>query len=92
MDFRHSEDQLAFYKSVLDFAAENVEPGAHERDVEGRFDRDLWSKLGGFGSSDFRCPNSTGAREPTSSRPAWRSRLWPKVEPTRGWALALVRT
>ena len=42
MDFRHTEDQLAFYKSVKDFAGRVVEPGAHERDVEGRFDRDVW--------------------------------------------------
>ena len=29
MDFRHTEEQLAFYKSVKDFAARVVEPGAH---------------------------------------------------------------
>jgi alkylation response protein AidB-like acyl-CoA dehydrogenase len=66
MDFRHSDEQLAFYKSVRDFAAENVEPGAHERDVDGRFDRDLWAKLGQFGRSDFRSPRIMGAPVPTS--------------------------
>jgi hypothetical protein len=35
MDFRHTEEQLAFYKSVKDFATSVVEPGAHERDVNG---------------------------------------------------------
>jgi alkylation response protein AidB-like acyl-CoA dehydrogenase len=60
MDFRHSEEQLAFYKSVFDFAGENVEPGAHERDVEGRFDRDLWSKLGEFGLLGLPVPERYG--------------------------------
>ena len=60
MDFRHSEEQLAFYKSVLDFAAENVEPGAHQRDVEGRFDRDLWIKLGEFGLLGLPIPEEFG--------------------------------
>ncbi|MFN2525287.1 MAG: acyl-CoA dehydrogenase family protein [Actinomycetota bacterium] len=49
MDFNHSEEQLAFYKSVRDFAARIVEPGAHDRDVEGRFDRAVWDQLGDFG-------------------------------------------
>ncbi|MGH2751459.1 MAG: acyl-CoA dehydrogenase family protein [Actinomycetota bacterium] len=60
MDFRHSEEQLAFYKSVHDFAAGVVEPGAHERDVEGRFDRDLWSKLGDFGLLGLPVPERYG--------------------------------
>ena len=49
MDFRFSEEQIAFYKSVKDFAARVVEPGAHDRDVQGRFDRDVWDALGDFG-------------------------------------------
>jgi alkylation response protein AidB-like acyl-CoA dehydrogenase len=60
MDFRHSEEQLAFYKSVHDFAAENVEPGAHERDVEGRFDHDLWDMLGEFGLLGLPIPEEYG--------------------------------
>ena len=60
MDFRHSEEQLSFYKSVHDFAAENVEPGAHERDVDGRFDRDLWTKLGEFGLLGLPIPEEYG--------------------------------
>ena len=60
MDFRHSEDQLGFYKSVHDFAAANVEPGAHERDVEGRFDRVLWNKLGDFGLLGLPIPEKYG--------------------------------
>jgi acyl-CoA dehydrogenase len=60
MDFRHSDEQLAFYKSVHAFAAENVEPGAHKRDVDGRFDRDLWAKLGQFGLLGLPIPEEYG--------------------------------
>jgi len=63
MDFRHSEEQLAFYKSVHDFAASNVEPGAHERDVEGRFDRVLWDKLGDFGLLGLPIPATYGGSD-----------------------------
>lgn len=60
MDFRHSEEQLAFYKSVKDFAAEVVAPGAHERDVEGRFDREVWDALGDFGLLGLPIPEEYG--------------------------------
>jgi hypothetical protein len=39
MDLRHSNEQLEFYRSVKELASAMVEPGAHQRDVEGRFDR-----------------------------------------------------
>jgi alkylation response protein AidB-like acyl-CoA dehydrogenase len=60
MDFRHTEEQLAFYKSVKDLAAEVVEPGAHDRDVEGRFDRDVWDALGEFGLLGLPVPEEYG--------------------------------
>ena len=60
MDFRHSDEQLAFYASVRDFAARVVEPGAHERDVEGRFDRDVWDRLGEFGLLGLPVPEDHG--------------------------------
>ena len=60
MDFRFSEEQLAFYKSVKDFAARVVEPGAHDRDVEGRFDRDVWNALGDFGLLGLPIPEDLG--------------------------------
>lgn len=46
MDFSLTEEQTSFYKSVVDFAERVVEPGAGERDREGRFDRDVWNKVG----------------------------------------------
>ena len=60
MDFRHTEEQLAFYKSVKDFAARVVEPGAHDRDVEGRFDRSVWDALGEFGILGLPVPEEYG--------------------------------
>ena len=60
MDFSHTEEQLAFYDSVKDFAARVVEPGAHDRDVEGRFDRDVWDALGEFGLLGLPIPEEHG--------------------------------
>ena len=60
VDFRHCEEQLAFYKSVKDFAARVVEPGAGERDVEDRFDRDVWNALGEFGILGLPIPEEHG--------------------------------
>jgi alkylation response protein AidB-like acyl-CoA dehydrogenase len=60
MDFRFSEEQLAFYKSVKDFAAEVVAPGAHERDVEGRFDGSVWDAVGEFGILGLPIPEEHG--------------------------------
>ncbi len=63
MDFRHSEEQLAFYKSVKDFAARVVEPGAHDRDVEGRFDRGVWDQVGAFGLLGLPIPEEYGGSD-----------------------------
>jgi alkylation response protein AidB-like acyl-CoA dehydrogenase len=60
VDFRHSEEQLAYYKSVKDFAASVVEPGAAERDVAGRFDRQVWDALGEFGLLGLPIPEEYG--------------------------------
>jgi alkylation response protein AidB-like acyl-CoA dehydrogenase len=60
MDFKHTEEQLAFSKSVKDFAARVVEPGAHDRDVEGRFDREVWNQLGSFGLLGLPIPEEYG--------------------------------
>lgn len=60
MDFTHSEEQLAFYKSVKEFAQKVVAPGAHERDVESRFDRSVWDQLGEFGLLGLPVPEEHG--------------------------------
>ena len=60
MDFRHTEEQLAFFKSVKDFAADVVAPEAHERDVDGRFDRGVWDAVAGFGLCGLPVPEEFG--------------------------------
>jgi alkylation response protein AidB-like acyl-CoA dehydrogenase len=49
VDFALSDEQQALYDSVVDFARKVVEPGAGERDREGRFDRDVWDRCGEMG-------------------------------------------
>ncbi len=60
MDFRHTEEQLDFYKSVKEFAGRVVAPGAHDRDVEGRFDREVWDAVGHFGLLGLPIPEEYG--------------------------------
>nr|MBA2726284.1 acyl-CoA dehydrogenase family protein [Actinomycetota bacterium] len=60
MDFLHTSEQLAFYDSVLAFASDVVEPGAHDRDVESRFDHEVWSRLGEFGILGLPIPEEFG--------------------------------
>jgi alkylation response protein AidB-like acyl-CoA dehydrogenase len=62
VDFAHSPEQLDFYRSVKDFAARTVEPGSHERDVDGRFDRSLWTQLGEFGLTGLPIPEEYGGQ------------------------------
>ncbi len=60
MDFNHSPEQMTFFTSVKEFATKVVEPGAHERDVEGRFDRDVWDQVGSFGLLGLPIPEEHG--------------------------------
>ncbi len=60
MDFELSEEQQAFMKSVREFAASTVEPGAAERDREARFDRDVWDACGEFGLCGLPVPEEHG--------------------------------
>jgi alkylation response protein AidB-like acyl-CoA dehydrogenase len=60
VDFRLTEEQLAFFKSVKDMAADVVAPGAHERDVDGRFDREVWNEVAEFGLCGLPVPEEFG--------------------------------
>lgn len=60
VDFELSEEQHAFMRSVREFAAETVAPGASERDREGRFDRDVWDSCGRFGLCGLPVPEEHG--------------------------------
>ncbi len=60
MDFTLTDEQEAFIDSVRDFAAEVVDPGAGERDREGRFDRAVWDACGEFGLCGLPVPEEHG--------------------------------
>ncbi|MGH2726964.1 MAG: acyl-CoA dehydrogenase family protein [Actinomycetota bacterium] len=60
LSFAFSEEQLAFRKSVQEFAEKVVAPGADERDLEGRFDRDVWRACGEFGLCGLPIPEQYG--------------------------------
>jgi alkylation response protein AidB-like acyl-CoA dehydrogenase len=49
VDFSLTEEQVAFRKSVLDWAAATVAPGASDRDKDGRWDADVWKSFAAQG-------------------------------------------
>ena len=49
MDFELNDEQRQLYDSVVEFARDVVEPGAGERDREGRFDHEIWRRMGEAG-------------------------------------------
>ncbi|HEY5493063.1 MAG TPA: acyl-CoA dehydrogenase family protein [Candidatus Anoxymicrobiaceae bacterium] len=60
MDFRITEEQELFKKSVIEFAQKEIMPGAAERDDEARFDRDVWDKAAEFGLMGLPYPEEYG--------------------------------
>ncbi len=62
MDFRLTDEQEAFRKSVLGFAEKVVAPGASDRDREGRFDPEVWRALGEFGLLGLPVPEAYGGQ------------------------------
>jgi len=60
MDFRITEEQELFKKSVIEFAQKEIMPGAAERDEESRFDRDVWDKAAEFGLMGLPYPEEYG--------------------------------
>jgi alkylation response protein AidB-like acyl-CoA dehydrogenase len=60
MDFRNTDEQDLFYKSVVEFARKEIMPGAAERDEEARFDRDVWDKAADFGLMGLPYPEEYG--------------------------------
>lgn len=49
MNFKLSDDHLMIQKTIRDFAINEVEPSAAERDEQERFDIDLFHKMGELG-------------------------------------------
>ncbi|HEU5139186.1 MAG TPA: acyl-CoA dehydrogenase [Bacillales bacterium] len=60
MDFQLSEEHEMLRKMVRDFAKNEVEPTAAERDEEERFDRDLYTKMGELGLAGIPWPEEYG--------------------------------
>ena len=60
LSFDFTEEQLAFRKSVKDFAEKVVRPGSDERDRDGRWDPEVWREVGVFGLAGLPIPEEYG--------------------------------
>lgn len=62
MDFALSNDQVEFKRAVIDFAKKEIEPGIAERDKDGVFSRELWTKCAEFGVQGMPFPAEYGGQ------------------------------
>src|SRR5699024_2322119 len=60
MNFQLTEEQAMLKKMVRDFAENEVEPTAAERDEEERFDRDIFDKMAELGLTGIPWPETYG--------------------------------
>ncbi|MFA5787935.1 MAG: acyl-CoA dehydrogenase family protein [Actinomycetota bacterium] len=60
MDYRFTDEQLAFRRSVKEFAQRVVAPGAEERDRLGEWDPAIWRALSEFGLAGLPVPAEYG--------------------------------
>ena len=60
MDFALSTEQLMFREQVLKFARKEIVPRVQENDLQSRFDRESWNKLGEFGLLGLHFPEELG--------------------------------
>lgn len=60
MDFLITEEQLMFKEQVLKFAKREIVPRVQEHDLQARFDRESWKKLGEFGILGLHFPEELG--------------------------------
>lgn len=60
MDFQLTDEQLMLQKVVRDFAENEVEPTAAERDEEERFDREIFDKMAELGLTGIPWPEKYG--------------------------------
>ena len=56
----YTEEQKAIRRRVRDFAHKEIAPGAAERDATGRFDYDLYRRLGNLGITGMTFPEEYG--------------------------------
>ena len=60
MTEQYTEEQEAIRRMVRDFARKEIAPGAAERDATGRFDYDLYRRLGDLGITGMTFPEEYG--------------------------------
>lgn len=60
MNFDFTEDQRLLRQEVIRFAENELSPGAHERDREQSFSRELWEKCGTMGLQGLPVPEEHG--------------------------------
>src|SRR5699024_6037288 len=60
MDFQLTEEQKMLRQMVRDFAENEVEPTAAERDEEERFDRGIFDQMAELGLTGIPCPEEYG--------------------------------
>ena len=60
MDFGLTEEQLMFKEQVLKFARREIVPRVQEHDLQGKFDRQSWKRLGEFGILGLHFPEELG--------------------------------
>jgi len=63
VDFDFTEEQLAFREQVLKFARKEIAPRCAEHDLEARFDRWAFKRLGEFGILGLHFPEEYGGSE-----------------------------
>jgi butyryl-CoA dehydrogenase len=60
VDFALTQEQLMFREQVLKFARKEIAPRVQENDLQSRFDRESWAKLGEFGLLGLHFPEELG--------------------------------
>ena len=60
MDFGLTEEHLMFKEQVLKFARREIVPRVQEHDLQGKFDRESWKRLGEFGILGLHFPEELG--------------------------------
>ncbi len=60
MDFAFTDEQLMFKEQILKFARKEIVPRVQDHDINARFDRESWDKLGEFGILGLHFPEELG--------------------------------
>jgi alkylation response protein AidB-like acyl-CoA dehydrogenase len=69
MDFSWTEEQSAFRNAVIKFAQKELNTGVMERDRQGEFSLENWSKCAKFGIQGLPIPENTADQGQMPSPP-----------------------